>query len=194
MAPPTTRETMSTVPAGFVRIANGGTYDSSLNATRTVIASAVGALHGFPTVTLSHTTRGYVAAGAAMRWDEARWHVLYQVHDGGIHGNGFVEDNEAGARSYFAKLTDSQTVSAMRQRQAQAEDEARDEKAACAEVTDRIKIEAAKTYRSGWQWRAEWPGLNEWCGYAKTKAAALADGREAIMHRVYCHRQDQRAA
>lgn len=189
-----TRDTMPAVPDGMVRIANCGTYDRSLNADYTDVAHAIGALHGFPTVRLFHTTRGYVVAGSAMRWDEAQWHVNWTASDGGIHGRRFLEANESEARAYFAEITDAQKVSAMRQDLARREDEEREETAACAKVADTVTIEAAKRYRSGWQWRADWPGLRDWCGFSKTKAGALADGRKAIMHRVYCQRAERATA
>jgi hypothetical protein len=181
-----TRDTMPPVPAGMVRIADCGTYDRALDADTTPIAQATGALHGFPMVRLYHVTRGYVVAGSAMRWDEARWYVNWYAADGSRHGRAFAEAYEAAACTYFAEITDPQRVSAMRQQAAQREDEAREITARCEKVADAVKIGAAKTYRSGWQWRADWPGMRDWCGYAKTKTQALRDGRAAIMHKAYC--------
>lgn len=186
------RDAVTPVPDGMVRIANCGTYDRALNADYTEVAQGIGAIHGFPRVRFYHTTRGYVIAGSAMRWDEAQWHVNWTAHDGGIHGRRFLEANESEARAYFAELTDGQKISAMRQAQAQREDEEREETAACAEVADTVTIEAAKTYRSGWQWRADWPGLRDWCGFSKTKAGALADGRKGLMRRIYCERAERK--
>ncbi len=117
-----TRDTMPPVSAGKVRIANAGTYDRSLNAETAAIAQAIGALHGFPIVRFYHTTRGYVCAGSAMRWDEAQWHVNWQEPDGSIHGRRFLEAHETEARAHFDKLTDTQSVSAMRQHEAMMED------------------------------------------------------------------------
>lgn len=116
------REAMPPVPEGKVRIAEYGSYDPALDADRTVLAQAVGALHGYPVVELAHETRGFVPAGSQARWQEARWSVLYTVYDGGIHGRNFAEDDEAGARAYFAKLTDPQAVSAKRQEDAWLEE------------------------------------------------------------------------
>lgn len=109
-----TRDTMPTVPPGKVRIADCGTYPRELDADRTVIEKAIGALHSYPTVTLAHITRGYVIAGSCMRWNEAVWSVSYTVPDGGIHGKLFRGDDEASAREYFAKLTNPEAVAARR--------------------------------------------------------------------------------
>lgn len=49
-----------------------------------------------------------------------------------------------------------------------------------------VAIETAKNYRSAWQYRADFPGLREWCGYEKTKSAAIAAGRKAVAHALYC--------
>lgn len=140
------RDSMPAVPANMVRIATAGMYDRSLDADRTIHAQAIGALHGYPLVTLSYVTRGYVPAGSAMRWDEARWRVTYTVSDGGIHGKSFLEGNEAEARAYFAALTDSQAVSARRQEDAMLEETvyapARAQRA--AEIAARAAAEKAR--------------------------------------------------
>lgn len=180
----TTRETMPVVPDGKILIANCGTYDRALNADTTLIASAVGTPHGYPTVTLTHVTRGYVDAGSCARWSEARWRVLWMAADGAILGRSFREEDEAGARAYFAQLTDPQAVSAMRQRDAMRADMEREARAEADVKLATVKVEAAKTYKSGWQYRADWPGYRSWCGYAKTKTAALAQCRAAL-HREF---------
>ncbi len=114
------RDAMVTVPAGKVRLAECGTYSRELNATRTKIAEAIGAVHSYPMVTFCHETRGYVIAGSCMRWQEANWSVLYWLQDGTRHGRRFLD--EADAREYFAKLTDHEAVSRRRQEDAMLED------------------------------------------------------------------------
>ena len=182
----TARDLEPVVPPNKMRIADCGTYDLALDATRTPIASAVGALHGYPIVTFRHETRGFVCAGAGMRWQEARWSVSYMVHDGGIHGCQFHECDEVRARAYFDSLTDSQTVSRMRQQEAMYADKERETAEACRVAAAPIPVEVAKTYKSGWQWRAAYPGMRDWCGFAKTKAGALLQGRAALEHRMRC--------
>lgn len=118
-----TRDAVPPVPAGKVMVAVPGSYDRALNAEVTVVASAVGCMHGFPTVRLEYSTRGFEIAGSMMRWTEARWSVLWTAQDGGIHGRNFAESNEAGARAYFAQVTDPQEVSRRRQEEARLEEE-----------------------------------------------------------------------
>jgi hypothetical protein len=178
------RATMPAVPAGMVRLAEYGRHDPALDADHTLIDQATGALHGYPLVRFQHITRGYVIAGSMMRWDEACWSVTYTVHDGGIHGKRFREDDEASARAYFAKITDPTEVSRMRQRAAMEADIEREEVAAAEVKAAAYTVEAAKTYRSGWQWRADYPGMDRWCGFAKTKREALAKGRAALLHSI----------
>jgi hypothetical protein len=116
-----TRETMPPVPQGKVRLCDyGAGYDPSFAATVTPIASAIAAVHFYPTATLAHETRGYVVAGACARWQEENWSVLYWLPDGTRHGRRFKSEDDA--RAYFTDLTDSQKVSARRQEDAMLED------------------------------------------------------------------------
>jgi len=179
-----TRTTMPAVPAGMMRLTEYGRSDPSLLAGCTFLGSAPGAMHGFPSVSLCHWTRGYVVAGSALRWDEACWRVSFTVADGGEHGRRFAEGDEDAARAYFAELTDGAKVSAMRQAAAQRDDEEREARKAGEAFADGIAVEAAKTYRSGWQWKADLDGYRDWCGFAKTKALALAQAREAMIRRA----------
>ena len=174
-----TRDTMPLVPEGKVRIVSGRVPDG-LHADRTIVDQAPAALHGTPTATLAHETRGYVNAGSCARWQEAQWAVTYCLSGNTTHGRRFLESDEAGARAYFARLTDSQAVSAIRQSAAQRDDERRDAEARAALVA----VEVAKTYRSGWQWRAPSFGVNEFCGFSKTKAGAIHQARAAITQRI----------
>jgi hypothetical protein len=178
-----TRETMPPLPAGMIRTADYGTFDRTLMADVTQIASAPAAIHGTPTAILSHVSRGYRPAGSCCLWhDKPRWSVLWTyAADNTTHGRSFADGDEAGARAYFAEITDSAKVSSIRQRAACDEDMRAEAQRRAASVP----IEAAKTYRSGWQWRCPAHGLLAWCGYAKTKAAALAQGRQRIASDIY---------
>jgi len=174
-----TRDTMPPVPEGKVRLAQGRTPEG-LDADRTIVAQAPAALHGCPIVTIAHETRGYVSAGSCARWQEAQWAVTYCLSDNTTHGQRFLESDETGARAYFARLTDSQAVSAIRQRAAQCDDERREAETRAALVA----VEVAKTYRSGWQWRAPSFGIDDFCGFAKTKPGAVNQARAAITQRI----------
>jgi len=174
-----TRDTMPPVPEGKVRLAQGRIPDG-LHADRTIIAQAPAAIHGCPTVTIAYETRGYVSAGSCARWQEAQWAVTYCLSDNTTHGRRFVESDETGARAYYARLTDSQSVSAIRQRAAQRDDERRDAEARAALVA----VEVAKTYRSGWQWRAPSFGVDDYCGFARTKAGAINQARAEIAQQI----------
>jgi len=174
-----TRDTMPTVPEGKVRLAQGRIPDG-LHADRTIIAQAPAAIHGTPTVTLAHETRGYVPAGSCARWQEAQWAVTYCLSDNTTHGRRFLESDETGARAYFARLTDSQAVSAILQSAAQRDDDRRDAETRAALVA----VEVAKTYRTGWQWRAPAFGVNEYCGFAKTRSGAIHQARAEITQRL----------
>jgi len=174
-----TRDTMPPVPEGKVRIVSGRIPDK-LHADRTIVAQAPAAIHGTPTVTLAHETRGYVPAGSCARWQEAQWAVTYCLSDNTTHGRRFLESDETGAREYFARLTDSQSVSAIRQRAAQCDDARRDAETRAALVA----VEVAKTYRSGWQWRAPSFGVDDYCGFARTKAGAINQARAEITQRI----------
>lgn len=176
-----TRDTMPASPDNTVRLLDGVVPDD-LRTVVTLVASGAGALHGYPTVTLRHETRGFVCAGSCSRWQEARWSVTWWEANGTRHGRTFLEANEGAARAYFADVTDPQKVSAMRQADARRADEEREIAARVAKMADAVMIEAAKTYRSGWQWRAPMAGVAEWCGFAKTKAGALAEGRKSVEH------------
>lgn len=177
------RDAVPPVEPGKVRFASPGSYPRCLNADYTPIASATGAIHGYPTVTLRHITRGFVVAGSMMRWQEARWSVTFD-QGGATHGRSFTESDEAAARAYFAEITNYEAVSRMRQQQAMREDVEREELAAAKAKAEGYTVEAAKRYRSGWQWRCNFPGMGEWCGFAKTKRQALADGYNALIHRI----------
>ena len=174
-----TRDTMPPVPEGKVRLAQGRIPDG-LHADRTIIDQAPAAIHGLPTVTFAHETRGYVNAGSCARWQEAQWAVTYCLPDNTAHGRQFLESDESGAREYFARLTDSQAVSEIRQRAAQRDDERREAETRAALVA----VDVAKTYRSGWQWRAPSFGVDDFCGFAKTKAGAIDQARAAITQRI----------
>jgi hypothetical protein len=117
-----TRDTMPAVPDGQVMLANCGTYPRELDMESTEAARAIAAVRGYPVAVLAYETRGYTLAGSCMRWQEAQWSVLFWLQDGTRHGQRFLPDNETGARAYFAKLTDPQKVSAMRQHDAMMED------------------------------------------------------------------------
>lgn len=111
---PTLRDTIEPVPPGMVRVADYGTFARELYTAVTVLEQATAALHGYPTAHLVHSTRGYETAGSCARWTEAYWAVRWS--DGTCsHGQRFAADNEAGARAYFARLTDYEAVSARRQ-------------------------------------------------------------------------------
>src|SRR5581483_1114614 len=108
-----TRETMPPVPEGKVRLwgFENGPMPAGLGTDISPIAQATGALHGYPTVTLAHETRGFVCAGSCMRWQEAQWSVTWWNADGTRRGKRFLEGSEAAAREYFAKITDYEAVS-----------------------------------------------------------------------------------
>lgn len=190
------REKVPPVPDGRARLAEYGTTNREHRVEQTTLAQAPGVMHGHPTVRLVHMTRGWQIAGSMLRWDMARYSVLWTENDSSIHGRNFAEtpEGEAEARALFVKWTDAQEVSRRRQQAAQRADEEREERAACEALAREVKIEAAKTYRSGWQFRAEYPGLRNWCGYAKTKKAALAEGLEAVVSRIRDRRYDERRA
>lgn len=57
-------------------------------------------------------------------------------------------------------------------------------------VADAVRVEAAKRYRSGWQYRVDLPGMCNWCGYARTKGEALRAGRAAAFHHLFAHQAD----
>lgn len=116
------RDAVPPVPAGKVMLAEYGGYDPALDAEVTLVDKAVGAMHGFPAVRLVHSTQGFEPAGSMVRWTEAKWSVLWDARDGGIHGRGFREADEAGARALFAKWTDPQEVSRRRQEEAMLEE------------------------------------------------------------------------
>lgn len=120
-----TRDSFPATPAGKVQLAYCGTYDAALNGETTVLAQAAGKMHGFPTVRLVFTTRGFAIAGSMMRWDEASWGVVYEPGDGTKQGRRFkpTEEGEAEARALFANWTDPQAVSAARQEAARLEEE-----------------------------------------------------------------------
>ncbi len=143
-----TRDTMPAVPEGKVRLwgFGNGSLPSGMAADRTPVASAIGALHGYPTVTLAHETRGYVPAGSCARWQEAIWSVTWWESNGTCHGKNFAEANEAAARAYFADITDPQKVSARRQEDAMLEDTvyrpAREQRA--REAAERLAADKAR--------------------------------------------------
>lgn len=118
-----TRDAVPPVPAGKVMVAVPGSYDRALNAEVTVVASAVGCMHGFPTVRLEYSTRGFEIAGSMMRWTEAYWAVRHNTYDGRVEGWRFKADDEAGARKAFASVTDPEKVSRRRQEEARLEEE-----------------------------------------------------------------------
>jgi len=101
-----TRENAAPVPAGMVRLRDGIIPDE-LRAIVTVYATGTGAMHGYPTVTLAHVSRGYVNAGSTSRWDEARWSVTYWLGDE-KHGRNFLEGQAA--RDYFDSVTDTRRI------------------------------------------------------------------------------------
>lgn len=149
----------------------------------TVLYSAVGNIHGYPTVSLTHSTEGYEPAGSMLRWTNEYWAVRHTAPDGARHGKRYLTLTEA--LVHYSTLTNPAAVAARRTADAErhAAQEATCAAAAC--VADGYTIEAAKRYRSAWQWRVNYPGMgNAWCGYAKTKTAALAEGRAALIHRI----------
>ena len=151
---------------------------------RRTIAAAPGALYRQPIVSLTHSTSGYESAGSALRLTVAHWSVSYDFA-GSTHGKRFAEHDETAASTYYRKLTAPETVAAHRaaevaQHTADAAALAAAETAAAA-----YPVTAAKTCRSAWQWSADsFPGFSGFYGFARTKAAALAAGRQAIVRAI----------
>ena len=153
-------------------------------AIRRTIASAPCTVYGFPLATLAHSTAGYESAGAALRYTAAHWSVSYEI-DGSTHGKRFAEHDEAAARVYFARLTDPAKVTAHRAAESARYTAAAAALAAAETAAAAYPVTAAKTYRSGWQWSADsFPGFSGFYGFAKTKTAAIADGRLAIVKAI----------
>lgn len=153
-------------------------------ATRRTIASAPSALYHQPIATLAHSTAGYESAGAALRYTAAHWAVSYEI-DGSTHGKRFAEHDETAARTYYARLTDPARVAAHRAAESARYTADAAALAAATSAAAAYPVTAAKTYRSGWQWSADsFPGFNGFYGFAKTKTAALADGRLAIIKSI----------
>ena len=173
----TIRDDAPPVPEGMVLLADYGTYDRALDAERVIVKSAPGAIHGTPLVVMRRETRGYVPAGSCARWQEAQWSVTWKdTYHNTVHGQNFRITKEAEALAYFAKITDPQEVSKIRDYAAR-QDTMRQE---AAEKAAKVTVETAKNpyYRSAWQWRApELPGMTEYMGHEKTKTAALAKAR-----------------
>lgn len=141
------RNEIPQVPAGKVRLAEWGSVPRDLMVEATLIAQAPGIMHRGPMVRLMHKTRGYAPAGSVMRWDEARWAVLWEPGDGTQHGRNFPEtdEGEAEARALFAKWTDPQEVSQRRQQEAEADDFYREVRAQrAAEEAQRREAEKAR--------------------------------------------------
>jgi hypothetical protein len=115
-----TRDDMPPVPPGKVRLCEWRDVRQDMMRTITPLATGVAAVHRYPTATLAHETRGWADAGSCARWQEAHFSVLYWMEDGTRHGMRFQSEDKA--REYFAKLTDTAKVSAMRQADAMLED------------------------------------------------------------------------
>lgn len=181
--------TITTRPADFPYLAEyGSRYVREAHATREVLATATGAIHGFPQIRFLYTTAGYEIAGSVMRWTDAGWLVHWTDYDGAIHGRRFAEANEDAARTYFADLTDAAKVAAMRAENAAYAAREADINAECERRASSIRIDVFKSrmYRSGWQYTVDYPGMRETGALLKTKREAEQHARKALMHRLYC--------
>ena len=163
------------------RLAEYGSAIARANrADKQTLATKPGAMHNFHPVSFGFSTAGYECAGSMMRFTNSYWFVTYEI-DGSTFGKRFAEVNEDAARAYFAKITDDSTVSMMRSEAAERATADRRSLVDANFRADAYTVEAAKTYRSAWQWKANFPGFGEWMGYHKTKAEALAAARAAIV-------------